>query len=131
MKFKSQHLEDQLQDTPELLQAWVREFCDMSEEWGIEPTITRIADAVEGESGVHLDYRAVDFRDEFKGDRFYSDEEVAYLCNHFNQKYSRRDGKPTLLHHSFQGAPLHFHLQVAKNRSMYRDQDAIDRALES
>lgn len=131
MKYKSSHLEEQLEETPELLQSFVREFCTISEELGVEPTITRVADGVEGESGVHLDYRAVDFRDQYKGERFYSDEEVAHLCNHFNQRYSRRDGKPTLLHHSFQGAPLHFHLQVAKNRSMYRDQDAIDAALQS
>lgn len=125
MKFKLQHMEEQLKETPLQLQEMVDEFCELSQAMAVEPIIVRVADPVEGESGVHLDYRAVDFRNQHRDSWMYTEEQVNALCQHFNQKYSRRDGKPTLLHHSFRGAPYHFHLQIAKNLSMYRNPEAF------
>lgn len=106
-------------ETPLFLRAIVDEFERKSLEMGIEPVITRVSDPVEGESGVHPQKRAVDIRDEHNGRRTYTPAQRDLLIDYFNTKYRRRDGRPTVVWHSFKGAPHHFHIQVAASMSTY------------
>jgi len=119
MKFKKPEQEKELSERSEFLQELAREFGEKSLELGIEPVVTRVTEAVSGESGVHPQGRAVDFRDEYAGKFLYSPIARAALLAHFEKKYARTDGKPTLYWHSFNGMPHHFHLQVAYDLSKY------------
>ncbi len=126
--FKQDHLREQYEDVPLLLQFIAEDFCEESRTYGVEPVVTRIRDAVACatdssgelicESGVHPDGRAIDFRDEhdsggMRRRRLYSDHIAQSICRVINERYARDDGKPTILHHSFNGGPLHFHCQVS------------------
>ena len=113
MKFKTGAIKEQYKKSPAILKLILDEFENLSMGmFHVEPVITRLTDAVQSESGVHLQNRAADIRDEFNGKRFYTDENVKYLVDYINHRYARCDGKKTLIHHSFSGGPLHFHFQV-------------------
>ncbi len=86
---------------------------------GQEAIITRVLESVCGDSGVHEARRGVDVRDEFEGGRLYTDNQVKMLVEHMNTCYPRNDGKPTCIHHSFAGGPLHFHIQIALSTLAY------------
>lgn len=104
----------------EMLPAKMLEVCEsfnqLSLKFGVEPTVTRVTDKVDGESGIHQLYRAVDFRNEYfdgKSKRWlYPIEEVTFICDTLNKKYPRTDKKLTAIHHSFKNGPFHFHLQI-------------------
>ena len=113
MRFKEPHMQAQYLSRPSKLLEACRYFAELSEEIGIEPVVTRVTDKVPGESGVHPAGRAVDFRDEVGGSRLYTDEQVSSIVNAVNAKFPRDDGKLTCIHHSFNGGPLHFHIQIA------------------
>lgn len=78
--------------------------------------VTRVSDPVEGESGVHPMFRAVDFRNEYteNGSKkwLYPVEVVDYIVLTLNVKYPRDDGKFVAKHHSFKHGPFHYHLQI-------------------
>jgi hypothetical protein len=112
MRFKEAHMQAQYFSRPTRLLDVCRYFAELSEEMGIEPVVTRVTDTVPGESGVHPAGRAVDFRDESGGSRLYTDEQAADIVKAINEKFPRDDGKPTCMHHGFQGGPLHFHIQI-------------------
>lgn len=120
MKFKEPHLETQYQGLPTLLHHVVEDFARLSEEMGITPVITRVTDPVAGESGVHLDGRAVDVRDEHAGVFTYSSSQRESLVNQINKLYPRIDGKVTCLHHSAPGSTAHFHFQIAVETKTHR-----------
>lgn len=124
-KFKQSHMEAQFEKLPEILKEICRTFESLCAELGKESVITRVADRVEGESGVHPLYRAVDYRDETSdGADLFTDEETAYIVERINRKYRRTDGKLVCIHHSFKGMPRHFHLQVpAEERALYVDHE--------
>jgi hypothetical protein len=113
-------MREQYEERPKLLKLICEEFCTLSRSYGIEPTVTRVTDSVPGESGVHPAGRAVDFRDEYwsggRWKRLYPDEIVMAICQAMNVKFSRTDGKPTILNHAFKGGPRHFHCQVSLNQ---------------
>lgn len=120
MKFKSEQVEKEFEAAPILLKIISYEFSSISLRMiGQEGIMTRVLEKVVGDSGVHEDYRAVDFRDEFDGGRLYTDDEVKSLCSYMNENFKRNDGKPTMIHHSFNGGPLHFHIQIAISTKTY------------
>ena len=113
MDFKEPRLKDQLETAPTLLKLAAEEFAALVAKFGKTAVVTRVTDPVEGESGVHLDHRAVDFRDEFDGKFLFSEKERLAILNYINARFPRNDGKDTIIWHSFDGGPHHFHVQVA------------------
>jgi len=88
--------------------------------------ITRLLDPVEGESLVHLDGRAGDGRIQQEGrPRYYSQDEVRMIRQHFNRKYRRNDTYKTVVVHSFNGGPEHFHFQIAPLMSAYTSKELV------
>lgn len=124
MKFKSEEIEKEFEDAPILLKIIAYEFSSISlRQYGQEGIMTRVLESIPGDSGVHEDHRAVDFRDEFVGGRLYTDDEVKSLCEYMNTNFKRNDGKPTMIHHSFNGGPMHFHIQIATLTKAYMPLD--------
>ena len=114
MQFKEEKLRDELAHAPTALQVMAIWFEQLSIiHTGIDPVVTRIREAVEGSSGVHEANRAIDFRDEHAGVRLYTDEQVRFLVSEMNRRFPGNDSKPTMIHHSFKGAPYHFHCQIS------------------
>lgn len=120
MQFKDNQALNEFARAPAALKLLMNSFSDFSLSEGIQPLVTRILAPVEGESGVHQDYRAADFRDEFGGGRLYSQDQVARILSSMNSIFPRTDGKLVLIHHSFVNhedpgsvpSPAHFHLQI-------------------
>lgn len=119
MNFKDIRLADQFDRMPDLLKEISYEFAFMSYALGVVPVVTRITDPVEGESGVHRDNRAIDFRDEHAGEFLYQKINVMFLLQYFNAKYARNDNFNTLIWHSFNGMPKHFHIQIPTMKEKY------------
>jgi len=123
MVFKTPQEEEEWKYAPLALQLVALYFCELSRDaCGVVPVVTRIKRKVEGESGVHQDYRAIDFRDEMGvgGKRLYTDDQVKFLVNAINLKFPRQDGKLVCINHAFVNhkkpesgrAPYHFHVQI-------------------
>jgi hypothetical protein len=116
MKFKKPHMKEQYDASPKKLLEVCEFFNQLSVKEGIIPVVTRVTDPVAGESGVHLQHRAVDFRNEFFDGKskkwLYPIETVEHIVFEINKKFPRTDGKPVALHHSFKGGSYHFHLQI-------------------
>ena len=120
MKFKKPEIEAELISAPVFLIMMAEMFdLESKEKFGQEGIVTRILEPVQGESGVHTDHRAIDFRNEFEGGRLYTDEQVKYLVEFMNNQFPRNDGKVTCIHHSFAGGPHHFHIQLATLTKTY------------
>jgi hypothetical protein len=117
MKFKENHLIEQYENSPALLKVIVRSFECMSQEFGVDPVITRITDRVKGESGVHPANRAIDIRSQFGGASLYTDTQILALVNYINAIYMRKDNYHTIIHHSFNGGPYHFHIQIPSHQT--------------
>lgn len=99
--------------SPTMLRKITLDFArKVQEKWKYPVIITRIKGKIEGDSGVHAAYRAVDIRDEHNGTRIFNDDQVTHMLNYINKKYSRTDGKKTLMHHNLNNGPEHFHLQI-------------------
>lgn len=116
MKFKLPHMKAQYEVLPAKLLEVCEYFNQLSLKEGIEPTVTRVSDPVDGESGVHLLHRAVDFRNEYFDGRvkrwLYPIEVVDHITNMINTKFPRNDRKLVAIHHSFKHGPFHWHLQI-------------------
>lgn len=113
MKFKTENIKDQYIDSPAILKLIISEMEEHSLRlFNQELTITRLTDSVDGESGVHSANRAADIRNEYSGEILFDPWKVNILVDIINHKFIRKDGKKTLIHHSFSGGPLHFHVQV-------------------
>lgn len=95
----------------QVMAVWFEQLCIAH--FGIDPTVTRIRETIEGSSGVHEAGRAIDFRDEHAGRRLFTDEQVTFLVSQMNVRFPGHDSKPTCIHHSFQGMPSHFHIQIS------------------
>lgn len=122
LEYKESHLPYQLEETHPLLREVARDFVLLSQFFGVTPLATRITDAVAQESGVHPDFRGIDFRDESPKGKFLYDhdarEKIVFLLN---RKYLRRDSFPTVLWHDA-GTGHHFHLQVAPLKESYENE---------
>lgn len=112
IKFKEESDEQELLQSSMVLQQISTDFALLSHFYGVCPVVTRVWGKIAGDSGVHSDKRAIDFRDEFQGSRLYSDEQVEGILRYLNAKWGRNDGFPTAIHHAFKGGPKHFHLQI-------------------
>ena len=119
MKFKTETEEAEFQKVSLILQLIVRDIELLVRGFAKEITITRVLSPVSGESGVHLDHRAVDIRDEFQGERTFSAAEIAVLLDSINNKWKRNDGYETIIHHSFHGGPWHLHVQIPELTRAY------------
>lgn len=117
MKFKN----DLARGDYSILPAFLRKVCDDFETfslyYGVEPVVTRVREAVPEDSGVHEACRAVDFRSQYSlpdGTMgwLYTAQQAEDIVYQLNRKYPRDDGKPTCMHHSFEGGPFHFHIQI-------------------
>jgi hypothetical protein len=113
MKFKSDREKEEFEKAPVVLKLIAKEFSDLSDRFGKEAVVTRILDPVAGESGVHLDYRAIDFRDYHESEHLYNIDERLALVSVINALFPRNDGFKTCLHHG--GTAEHFHIQVPQN----------------
>lgn len=116
MNFKEPQCSDQLYSSHPKLVEVANAFDTISNTFNIDAVVTRVWDAVCGDSGVHEAHRAVDFRDETRGPNgsefLYTADEINQIVGHINECYPRDDGKLTCIHHSFQGMPYHFHIQI-------------------
>lgn len=120
--FKDRFAEEEWACIPAALRYICEEFCALSLSVGVIPTCTRVLRKVPGESGVHQDNRAVDFRDEMGvgGTRLYTPVQVDLIVNTINAKFPRDDKKLVVIHHAFVNhsetasarAPFHFHIQI-------------------
>lgn len=118
MKFKNKIAEMDYQVLPAFLKKVCDDFEINSLWYGVEPVVTRVREAVTHDSGVHEAGRAVDFRSQYSlpdGTMgwLYTPQQCEDIVYQLNLKYPREDGKPTCMHHSFEGGPFHFHVQVA------------------
>jgi len=120
MKLKTPEVEAELNSVTTLLQD-MAEQCDAISKLvaGKEITVTRVLEHINCDSGVHEARRAFDVRDEFDGQRTYTDEQAKAIVDHLNTMYPRNDGHPTALHHSFEGGPFHIHVQIAASTLTY------------
>lgn len=112
MKFKTERIEEQFFQVSTVLKQIVWDIEALAQSFGKEITLTRVWDAVDGESGVHLDKRAVDIRDEHDGRFVFSSEEIATILKMINGKWARSDGFVSVIHHSFNGGMAHLHVQI-------------------
>jgi hypothetical protein len=120
VKFKEERVREEFTQAPIFLQVVCADFELLSRFFGIEPVVTRVREVVPGSSGVHEAGRAVDFRDSFSGVFVYSEAQRKVIVDALNEKYSRKDGKPTCLWHSFNNGPQHFHVQIAADMTTYK-----------
>jgi len=122
MKFKVPRLEKEYNNAPLLLRLICNDIDSYTKErYNKELVVTRVLEPVTGESGVHQDYRAIDFRNEYCGKKMFKDFESEEIVSRFNDKYRRNDGYNTVIHHSFEGGPWHFHVQIARDTKAYME----------
>ena len=116
MKFKQPQYESQFEALPEKLREICYDFEQLSVKNAVIPVVTRVTDPVHGESGVHPQHRAVDFRNQYSDGKvnrwLYPQETVQEIVETLNKKYPRTDGKLVCIHHSFAGGPFHYHVQI-------------------
>lgn len=117
MKFKNKIAELDYSVIPEFLNRVCDDFETFSLYYGVEPVVTRVREGMCGDSGVHEAGRAVDFRNQSQlpdGTMgwLYTPAQMDDIVYQLNKKYPRDDGKPTALHHSFEGGPFHLHIQI-------------------
>lgn len=120
MKFKTEQVEKEWLMIPFPLRIIAEDFATKSKnEYNIECTVTRILEKVNGSSGVHEDYRGLDFRDQHGGSFLFSEAQRNEMLEYINEKYKRFDGKPSMIWHSFNGGAFHFHLQIPRDVLAY------------
>lgn len=117
--FKDPSLQKEFYNAPLILQYMAEDFIIKSNSYGIQPVITRVLEKIEGDSGVHEAYRGIDFRDEYDGQFVYPDSLRDEILSYFTAKWYRNDNHLTLMSHSFEGGPRHFHLQLAESTLAY------------
>lgn len=123
MKFKSPEVQEEFFKTSVFLQDMAFALDKFSlDNFSQEIIITRVKEHICGDSGVHEANRAFDARDEFEGGRLYTDDQVKQILAKINGAYPRNDGKPTIIHHSFDGGPYHLHCQIAELTRAYEPQ---------
>lgn len=120
MKFKTPIIEKEFLGAPLLLRMMLIDANNYSvRSFDKELTITRIKASIEKSSGVHRDYRGADCRDEYCDQLTFTPDEVKKILDTINERYKRNDGYESVIHHSFQGGPKHFHFQIAALTKAY------------
>jgi len=103
----------QFHAAPNKLKEVAYAFAKESFTLGITPVVTRVLDkASPNESGVHQQGRAIDFRCEYDGKTLYNASQIGFLLNFINHKFARSDKFKTIICHSFEDGPMHFHIQI-------------------
>jgi hypothetical protein len=110
--FKEPRIYQEYLAAPEVLKWIIDDFIIHSTIFGVKAICTRILGKIDGDSGVHDDYRAADFRQNHGGKILYSVDQELAIVKFINERYPRTDGKLACLCHSFNGGPKHFHLQL-------------------
>lgn len=113
MNFKSPELQDELAKADTMVSVmaqWFRDLCIAH--FSVDPMLTRVLEAIPGDSGVHEIGHGVDFRDQHDGTFTFTPEQTQFLVSEMNRKFPRTDGKLSCIHHSFCGGMFHFHLQT-------------------
>lgn len=124
VKYKLPKLEMELQNAPLLLRMMLRDADQYAQtHFGKALTITRILGKIEGDSGVHSDYRGADCRNQYCGVFTFSHDEAKEISDYINDMYERNDGYKSCIHHGFQGGPYHFHFQIAVSTKAYMKKD--------
>ena len=77
--FKHSRLFNEYTTAPLMLKMFIRDFFHISKILGVDAVCVRIYGKHPGDSGVHLDERAADFRDEFRGSHLYTPEQVEII----------------------------------------------------
>ncbi|MCP3873384.1 MAG: hypothetical protein GY699_09560 [Desulfobacteraceae bacterium] len=118
--FKKPELVFEYNSCPMMLQIIIDDFFEISHILGVKAVCVRIYGKHPGDSGVHKDERASDFRDEYIGSHLYSQEQVDFILKYINSKYKRTDGYKVLIHHKFKNkdgsfGPAHFHMQIPRD----------------
>lgn len=111
-EFKYPHLEDELKSVHPRLTEIVKEFSSFANQIGLIPVITRVKDPIKGSTGIHSAGRAVDIRDEHDGVFMFTKADRERLIAQINKKFEYLGDKKTIIWHSFEGRPHHFHIQV-------------------
>lgn len=120
MKFKDQRCEDEYDQANFLLKRMADDFQFICySQFKIDPTITRVREAIDGSSGVHEAGRGIDFRDEHDGIFVFNSVQRTQIGNVINALYKRNDGKKTLIWHRFKNGPYHWHLQISDKTETY------------
>lgn len=120
MQYKDNSLIHEMEQVPCFLAIIVYDFAQYAaHEFNVEVTITRVLEAVCGSSGVHEAHRGIDIRDQHNDGYTFTEPQRNMLIGYINSRYPRYDGKLTCIWHSFQGAPYHFHFQVASSMDAY------------
>jgi len=119
MIFKDPIIKDQFDRCCPMLKLVCMEFERLSMSFNKTPVMTRLIGKIDGDSGVHSAGRAADFRDEFDGGFVYTLEERIVIIETIESLFPRLDGLKTIMHHSFQSGPFHFHVQVAPSIVAY------------
>ena len=121
IRFKNKRAQNDFQEIPTELRAiifWISSYAGyyLGQTF---ITITRIREPLsEGkfETGIHVLGRAIDFRDEYQSANgrihCFSSAQKEELLQMTAVRFPRNDGKLTLLHHSVNNEPEHFHLQI-------------------
>ncbi len=116
-KFKNEKAESDYKIMPKRLKDVAEFFEACCGFYYITPVVTRVREGVCGDSGVHEAGRGIDYRDETilpdgQHTFLFTFEQVQHICQIIQERFPRDDGKPVVLHHSFNGGPSHFHLQI-------------------
>lgn len=120
MQYKDTKLIYELERVPCFLVQIVYDFAQKAaRDYGIEVTVTRVLEPVCGSSGVHEAHRGIDIRDQHNGGFTFTENQRNDLLKYITERYPRYDGKATVIWHSFQGQPYHFHFQVAPTMESY------------
>lgn len=117
MRFKDDKMHLELLLSPPKLIEVATYFGHISAEYGVDAVVTRVWGTIKRDSGVHAARRAVDFRSQYSDAKgkmrwLYTVDVVDDLVRKMNEAYPRRDKHKVCLHHSFQGQPFHFHVQI-------------------
>lgn len=121
MLFKKATLQREYDCLPLLLILVLEEFERASLEIAkIDPVITRIFEKIPGDTDVHSEMRAADIRDEIDGKFTYTADQRDYIIDRINRRFPRSDEKKTVIWHSFDKGPMHFHLQISFSTKVYQ-----------
>lgn len=120
VNFKTPQVQKEFEEATLILQLLAEDFVKLSNHFGIIPVMTRVLEDIPGATSVHPAGRALDFREEYQGSFLYTPEQRVHIVEFINKKWMRNDGKPTIIWHSFNGGPHHFHLQLASDVMVYK-----------
>jgi hypothetical protein len=116
--FRDSRIESEFENAPLLLKMVAEDFCLLSNEYKITPVLIRVHETTCG-SPEHENGLAIDFRDEYTSGFTFSPGQQQRIIDVINDKYTRKDEKPTLQFQSSDGVPMHAHIEISKDVKIY------------